>query len=200
MDKESDRLEDCLESVYNVENDVKLKMNAIIKYFDDQILLDDQSLSNLAIEKLEKLPDYKSKQEVALDLKLSYDLYKNDKTTIIFIGDTCSGKTTMLNCLLASILSSSREEDWDKYRLLSESNQENTYMMTFIENSYDNKFHVELYVNKTIKKSYNYNNDDEGIKDLQNLLYDFDDYAIEAISKRKKDQVFDETRESLNRS
>jgi hypothetical protein len=200
MDKESARLEDCLESVYNVENDVKLKMNEIIKYFDEQIILDDQPLTNLAIEKLEKLPDYKSKRDVALDLKLSFDIYMNDKTTIIFIGDTCSGKTTMLNCLLASILSSSREEDWDKYRLLSESNQENTYMMTFIENSYDNKFHVELYVNKIIKKSYDYNNDDEGIKELQNLLYDFDDYAIEAISKRKKDQIFDDTRESLNRS
>ena len=140
MDKSSTYEDSIFEQEnVNIENVVKTKMSEVIKYFDKEHNLDNDP-KHLAIEKLEKLPDYKSKIEVAPDLKLCLDLYINDKTTIIFIGDTCSGKTTMLNSLLASILSKNDNDDWNKYRILADSDMENTFMMTFIESSYDNKF------------------------------------------------------------
>ena len=200
MDKSSTYEDSIFEQEnVNIENVVKTKMSEVIKYFDKEHNLDNDP-KHLAIEKLEKLPDYKSKIEVAPDLKLCLDLYINDKTTIIFIGDTCSGKTTMLNSLLASILSKNDNDDWNKYRILADSDMENTFMMTFVESSYDNKFHVELYRDRVVKEKYDFNNDENGIDLLKELLFKYDDMAIEAISKRKKNQVFSQNRESIVRS
>lgn len=113
------------------------------------------------------------------------DSYKNRPVAFVFIGETCAGKTTLLNALITYLkLGSTGVGDYSKYQILKSSSSENTFNPTIIESSDNENYYVyEQYQQEKGPKIYY---TEEGLEDLKEFFIQHNENSEKVLTDIKK--------------
>ena len=162
----------------------KTEDNDIIKFYNNIIdYIDNSNLSN-SNQKIVKQKIEKTKSLVNSN--------NSNKLNIIVFGDFNSGKTTLINSLISTLLESN--EDFKDF--LPKAITENTYYITIIEKSNDSSYSLEHLKNGKLYNDIHYPNKDNII----GYLKDFDENATNIIKRLAENEAKEEIKQSTKES
>ena len=105
----------------------------------------DQLCNELKLKTDKELTHKNECLDLVQKIKNTIKAYNNETTSIIFVGNTNCGKTSLINCLISYLLDL---HNLKNYQLLASSPTENTYTLTSIESSHDEFIHFSQYENE----------------------------------------------------
>jgi GTP-binding protein EngB required for normal cell division len=131
-----------------------------------------------------------NKANKILDLLKDVEKKKDKPIALIFVGDICAGKTTLINTFLANIRLGDSQENLIKYKdfnLLRSAYTENTFYTTIIEHS------DSLSIKETAKECDDINIDIEdsevqGLEQIRNYFKEKDKEATKTISALRQNE------------
>jgi hypothetical protein len=131
-----------------------------------------------------------------LDLLNEVEQKKDKPIALLFVGDICAGKTTLINAILANLKLGDSPENLNKYKdynLLKPSRFENTFFPTIIE--YSKSLSLKERLNQLESMIYFDNSEEQGLKNIKKYFIEKDKKSTETMSMLKKSSL-DKNKES----
>ena len=145
--------------------------------------LDDIKLASMLIDKLKNSTSlHKMNENVNEELNNRLNLFSKNKISLMMIGETSSGKTTLMNSIISYVVENSSFKK-DFLRFLPSDKKENTTYLWIVESSEDSHFHL-IVDNQNItvyaKKTW-----EENLKDIKEDIQKLNDEQKNEIDNMK---------------
>jgi hypothetical protein len=96
------------------------------------------------LDKAHTLTEDNIKEKFQKEINQTMDL-EDPCLTLVFFGETCSGKTTLINSVISLLIEDCESDQMsEKYKILPTSSTENTFQFYLIEPSIDDKFYLKI--------------------------------------------------------